>query len=86
MKRTNIYLEEAQAAALDEASRAQAVSRAELVRRLIDRGIDSGGHVDLDTDLAAITDSFGVLDADQEPLVREADDRARHLAKVRGRH
>ena len=53
MKRTNIYLAEGQAAALDRVAQAAGVSRAELIRELIDRAI--GGHpgADLVTDLAA---------------------------------
>ena len=39
MKRTNIYLAEGQAAALDRAAQAAGVSRAELIRELIDRAI-----------------------------------------------
>ena len=39
MKRTNIYLGEGQAAALDRAAQAAGVSRAELIRELIDRAI-----------------------------------------------
>jgi len=42
MKRTNIYLAEGQAAALDRAAEAAGVSRAELIRELTDRAI--GGH------------------------------------------
>ena len=54
MKRTNIYLAEGQAAALDRVAEAEGVSRAELIRELIDRAI--GGHpgADLTADLAAI--------------------------------
>jgi metal-responsive CopG/Arc/MetJ family transcriptional regulator len=42
MKRTNIYLAEGQAAALDRVAEAEGVSRAELIRELIDRAL--GGH------------------------------------------
>ncbi len=42
MKRTNIYLAEGQVAALDRVAQAAGVSRAELIRELIDRAI--GGH------------------------------------------
>ena len=41
MKRTNIYLAEGQADALDRAARAAGISRAELIRELIDRAIGS---------------------------------------------
>ena len=61
MKRTNIYLGEGQAAALDRAARAAGVSRAELIRELIDRAIGSDPGSDLAADLAAIDGSFGIL-------------------------
>jgi metal-responsive CopG/Arc/MetJ family transcriptional regulator len=57
MKRTNIYLAEGQAAALDRVAQAEGVSRAEVIRELIDRAI--GGHPG--ADLAAIDASFGIL-------------------------
>jgi metal-responsive CopG/Arc/MetJ family transcriptional regulator len=61
MKRTNINLAEGQVAELDRVAAAEGVSRAELIRELIDRAI--GGHpgTDLAADLAAINASFGVL-------------------------
>ena len=69
MKRINIYLAEGQAAALDRVAEAEGVSRAELIRELIDRAI--GGHpgADLAADLAAIDDSFGII-AGQEAFSR----------------
>src|SRR5205809_646541 len=60
MKRTNIYLDEGQAAALEQVARTQGISRAELIRQLIDRSIGASGAADLDADLAAIRDSFGI--------------------------
>ncbi|SDD35170.1 Ribbon-helix-helix protein, copG family [Geodermatophilus telluris] len=80
MRRTNIYLDEDQTAALDTIARAAGVSRAELVRRLVDRGV-SAAPSDLDADLAAITESFGALVADG-PLERGPDERAAHLDRV----
>ena len=62
MKRTNIYLAEGQAAALDRVAQAEGVSRAELIRKLIDRAIGSHPDADLTKDLAAIDGSFGILD------------------------
>jgi Ribbon-helix-helix protein, copG family len=61
MKRTSIYLAEGQAAALDRVAQSAGVSRSELIRELIDRGI--GGHpgADLATGLAAIERSFGIF-------------------------
>ena len=74
MRRTNIYLAEGQAAALDRIAWAVGVSRDELIRDLIDRAI--GGHpgADLAADLAAIDGSFGVL-AEQGPFTRSRDQR-----------
>jgi cell division protein ZapA (FtsZ GTPase activity inhibitor) len=60
MKRTNIYLDEGQSAALEQVARTQGISRAELIRQLIDRSINESGAADLDADLAAIRESFGV--------------------------
>jgi hypothetical protein len=82
--RTNIYLEEAQAAALDQAARSQGISRAELVRHLIDRGIRDTTPSDLESDLAAIDASFGTLSGHDGLTVnsRGPDDRSRHLERV----
>jgi len=82
MKRTNIYLGEAEAAALDQLAHAQGISRAELIRQLIDHGVGLPGAADLDADLAAIRDSFGVLRDERIPFVRAPDERARHLERV----
>jgi hypothetical protein len=81
MKRTNIYLAEGQADALDRAARAAGVSRAELIRELIDRAI--GGHpgADLAADLAAIDGSFGIL-AGEDAFAREADERMSYLERL----
>jgi metal-responsive CopG/Arc/MetJ family transcriptional regulator len=83
MNRTNIYLDEEQTRSLDEAARAQGISRAALIRRLIDRGLDQSDG-DLESDLAAIEASFNVLSGDEAFLERGADERSRHLDKVRG--
>ncbi len=87
MRRTNIYLEDEQSQALEAASRSEGISRAELVRRLIDRGMNGGPTSDVDVDVAAIEDSFGVLggeefDTDSPLIRRDVDDRARHLERV----
>jgi hypothetical protein len=81
MKRTNIYLAEGQAAALDRAAQAAGVSRAELIRELIDRAI--GGHpgADLIADLAAIDGSFGIL-AGGDALTRGRDERMDYLDRL----
>lgn len=83
MQRTNIYLEERQTAALDVVARRDGVTRAEVVRRLIDRGLEAEER-SLGGDLEAIAASAGAL-ADEEwdpPLEDEGSDRARHLARM----
>lgn len=81
MKRTNLYLSEGQTAALDEVAQGQGVSRAELVRRLVDRGIRAT-PADLDADLSAIEESFGVL-PDEQLTARGPDARTAHLDEAR---
>jgi hypothetical protein len=81
MKRTNIYLAEGQAAALDRAAAAEGVSRAELIRELIDRAIGRHPSADLAADLAAINDSFGTL-AGQETFGRTRDQRMDYLDRL----
>lgn len=81
MKRTNIYLAEGQAAALDRVAQAAGVSRAELIRELIDRAM--GGHpgADLIADLAAIDGSFGIL-AGEDTFARVRDERMNYLERL----
>jgi hypothetical protein len=81
MKRTNIYLAEGQVAALDQAAEAAGVSRAELIRGLIDRATGGQPGTDLTADLAAINESFGVL-ATQEPFTRARDERMDYLDRL----
>jgi hypothetical protein len=78
MKRTNIYLDEGQSAALEQVARTQGISRAELIRQLIDRSI-SASAADLDADLAAIRDSFGIARDEDISFGRGSDERSRHL-------
>jgi hypothetical protein len=78
MKRTNIYLAEGQAEALDRVAEAEGVSRAELIRGLIDRAIGGQPGADLAADLSAIKASFGVL-AGQEAFSRGPDRRMDYL-------
>jgi hypothetical protein len=82
MQRTNIYLDDEQLRALDQLAAQEGASRAEVIRRLIDRSLVGIGD-DLATDLAAIEDSFGALadEADVE-FGRRPDDRAAHLDDV----
>ena len=84
MQRTNIYLDDRQTSSLSRVARAQGISRAELIRRLIDRGLGEADG-DLDSDLAAIEASFGVLAVDEGMLVRSPDQRGRHLDQLRRR-
>jgi hypothetical protein len=83
MKRTNIYLADGQAEALDRAAEAEGVSRAELIRGLIDRAIGSQRGADLAADLAAIHGSFGAL-AGQEAFSRGPDERMGYLDELAG--
>jgi metal-responsive CopG/Arc/MetJ family transcriptional regulator len=80
MQRTNIYLEDAQTEALDRLAAEEGISRAELIRRMLDRGL-AGRDEDLADDLAAIEESFGAL-ADLEVEARGPDARATHLDEV----
>lgn len=81
MRRTNLYLDEAHTAALDAIASAEGISRAEVVRRLIERGV-SASPADLDVDLAAIEESFAVWSAGPGPA-RGPDERAAHLDRIR---
>lgn len=60
MQRTNIYLEDRQTEALDRLAAEEGISRAELIRRLIDRGLAGAGD-SLRDDLAVIDVSFAAL-------------------------
>ena len=80
MKRTNIYLDETQAELLDRLARSEGVSRAEIIRRLLDRSL-RGEMDDVAVGLAAIDESFGVL-VDSEWPERRAGDREEHLANM----
>jgi hypothetical protein len=81
MKRTNIYLAEGQADALDRVAQAAGVSRAELIRELIDRAIGRHPGADLVADLAAIDESFGIL-AGQDAFARGPDQRMSYLERL----
>ena len=84
MQRTNIYLAERQTEALDRIAADEGISRAEVIRRLLDRAL-AGGDDDVRNDLAAIDSSFGLLanlGADELELDRDDGDRGRHLSQV----
>lgn len=80
MKRTNIYLDEHQAELLDRLARTEGISRAEMIRRLLDRSLRNEVD-DTVAGLAAIDEAFGVL-ADTEWPERRAGDREEHLARM----
>ncbi len=80
MRRTNIYLDEEQTASLDRLARQEGVSRAELIRHLLDRALDSSDD-SLAADLQAIDDSFGAL-RDVDMPVRHPGSREQHLAET----
>jgi hypothetical protein len=84
MHRTNIYLTDEQRTQLDALARAAGVSRAELVRSVLDRAI-RGESDQLAADLAAISDSFGVLADEEFELDRGDGARGAHLEQVAGR-
>ena len=80
MRRTNIYLEAEQTEKLDRLAAQEGVSRAEVIRRLLDRGLD-GNDDDVTADLAIIDLSFGVL-TDIDVVERGSGDRAAHLNRM----
>ncbi|CMA80083.1 CopG family transcriptional regulator [Mycobacterium tuberculosis] len=80
MKRTNIYLDEEQTASLDKLAAQEGVSRAELIRLLLNRALTTAGD-DLASDLQAINDSFGTL-RHLDPPVHRSGGREQHLAQV----
>ncbi len=83
MRRTNIYLDEEQTSSLDTLAKQEGISRAELIRRIVDRAL-AGADRTVGADVAAIEESFGVL-ADLEAPVRGRGARERHLAEIWGR-
>ena len=80
-QRTNIYLDPEQCVALDRQAEAEGVSRAEVIRRHLDAALARDAD-DLAADLAAIDDSFGVVDDALEIPPRGPGDREQHLEVV----
>jgi hypothetical protein len=80
MKRTNIYLGEEQTARLDRLAEQQGVSRAELIRQLLNRAL-TGSDDNLASDLQAIDDSFGTL-GELDSQARRPGGREDHLAQM----
>jgi metal-responsive CopG/Arc/MetJ family transcriptional regulator len=81
MHRTNIYLTDEQIAQLDRRARAEGVSRAELIRQLLDRLLDSDSDR-LGADLVAIDMSFGLLSDVEIELDRTDGARGAHLDRI----
>jgi hypothetical protein len=80
MNRTNIYLTEDQTVALDRLAAQEGTSRAEVIRRLLNRAL-AGDDQDLSADLAAIEASFGA-DRDIDTHPRASGAREGHLAAL----
>jgi predicted DNA-binding ribbon-helix-helix protein len=80
MMRTNIYLDEEQAASLDRLAEQEGVSRAELIRQLLNRALTNADD-NLGSDLKAINDSFGTL-RDIDLQVRRRGAREEHLGRM----
>ncbi|KAA1250636.1 CopG family transcriptional regulator [Mycobacterium simiae] len=80
MRRTNIYLDERQTASLDRLAKQEGVSRAELIRQLLQRALASADD-NLASDLKAIDDSFGTLRG-LDVAGRFPGDREEHLARM----
>jgi metal-responsive CopG/Arc/MetJ family transcriptional regulator len=80
MKRTNIYLAEEQAASLDRLAKQEGVSRAELIRQLLNRALTNADD-NLGSDLKAIDESFGVL-RDLDVQERRPGAREEHLGHM----
>ena len=77
MRRTNIYLDERQTRAMDELAAQDGVSRAQIVRQLIDQGL-AGRSASTASATAAIFASFGVL-RDIDPPARGLTERDQYL-------
>jgi len=81
MHRTNIYLTDEQIAQLDRRARAEGVSRAELIRTLLDRFLESDSDR-LSADLTAIDMSFGLLVDVELEIDRTDGARGAHLERI----
>lgn len=81
MHRTNIYLTDEQVVQLDRRARAEGVSRAELIRQLLDRLLGTESDR-LGADVAAIDASFGLLADVEIELDRGDGARGAHLERI----
>ena len=75
MQRTNIYLEDRQTAVLDRLAAEEGITRAQLIRRILDRAI-GGSDGDRDADLARLDFAFASAVEIDVPA-REPGDRER---------
>lgn len=82
MHRTNIYLEDRQTEALDKIASQLGLSRAQVIRDLVDRTLN-GEDRDITAGVDAINRSAGAL-ADIEPMEREPDARQSYLGDLIG--
>lgn len=80
MQRTNIYLDDRQLEQLDRLAVGEGVSRAEVIRRIVDRALAHGDD-DMAADLAAIDASFGVA-PDLAPPARRVGERDARLSRL----
>ena len=80
MQRTNIYLDQAQVEALDGIAGKDGVSRAQVVRRLIDRGLAGAGQ-DTDALVNAIFSAGGTC-KDVELSGRGSSQRQEYLDQL----
>jgi hypothetical protein len=81
MQRTNIYLEDRQTAALDRLAADEGISRAELIRRILDRALRGGDGHDVAADLARLDVAFGGV-VEIELPERGPGDRERRLDEL----
>ena len=81
MHRTNIYLTDEQVAQLDRRARAEGMSRAELIRQLLDRLLGTESDR-LGADIAAIDASYGLLADVEIELDRSDGARGAHLDRI----
>lgn len=83
MKRTNIYLEDRQTEALDRLAAEEGVSRAEIIRRVLDRAL-LGRDDSLAGDLAKIDLAFGaaIEIAPDAEFGRRPGEREAHLERM----
>lgn len=80
MRRTNIYLDDQQTDLLDRRAAEEGISRAELIRRLIDKGLSAPGEGNSAIH-SAIDLSFGSMVEVEVPR-RDSDAREEHLDRL----